>query len=232
MSSIRIDIEQLFASGRHTFMGVELIVERGSLIPRAETELLGHTALELMQGIHAPQIIDMCCGSGNLACALGHHLPTSQVWAADLTDDCVSLARKNTEHVGVSERVQVAQGDLFAPLDSLREWADCIVCNPPYISSQRLSEGDRSELLDFEPREAFDGGPYGLSIHQRVLREALSYLRPGGHLLFEIGQGQDRQIQALFKRVRAYDNIRLVEDAEGHSRVAVARKPVPQESVE
>ncbi len=206
-------------------MGVELIVERGSLIPRAETELLGNTALQLLEGIDAPQIIDMCCGAGNLACALAQRLPSAQVWATDLTDCCVALTRKNVEHVGVSEQVQVAQGDLFAPLQDLVDWADCIVCNPPYISSQRLSEGDRSSLLESEPREAFDGGPYGLSFHQRVLRDALSFLRPGGHLLFEIGLGQDRQIQALFKRARAYDNVRVAQDAAGNGRVAVARKP-------
>ena len=77
------------------FMDVELLVERGVLAPRAETELLGATALEL-----APEnarIIDMCCGSGNLACALASHLPRARVWAIDLTDACVSLAKRNAE---------------------------------------------------------------------------------------------------------------------------------------
>ncbi len=224
MDSHSINVEQIFAAGIHSFMGVQLLIERGSLIPRAETELLGHTAIGLLGEIESPRIIDMCCGSGNLACALAHHLPRASVWGSDLTSSCVDLARKNTEHVGVAQRVQIAQGDLFAPLVGVLDDTDLVVCNPPYISSQRLSEGDRAELLRSEPREAFDGGPYGLSIHQRVIREALNFLRPGGHLLFEIGLGQERQIRALFKRARAYENLRVVEASDGNPRVAVAQK--------
>jgi release factor glutamine methyltransferase len=97
-----------------------------------------------------------------------------------------------------------------------------IVCNPPYISSGRLA-GDRARLLDHEPREAFDGGPYGLTIHQRVMKEALPFLKPGGWLLFEIGEGQDRQIALLFQRARAYEAIGLAQNAAGTPRVAFGR---------
>jgi len=92
------------------FMDVELLVERGVLVPRAETELLGATALEL-----APEnarIIDMCCGSGNLACALASRSPGCRVWASDLTDACVSLAKRNTEFARVQNRVEVVQGNV------------------------------------------------------------------------------------------------------------------------
>jgi len=79
-------------------------------------------------------------------------------------------------------------------------------------------------LLENEPREAFDGGPYGLSIHQRVVKEALPFLRPGGWLLFEIGLGQDRQVKMLFERTRAYQDLRTVANAAGEIRVVGARK--------
>ena len=99
---------------------------------------------------------------------------------------------------------------------------DLVVCNPPYISTGRL-EKDRAELLVHEPREAFDGGPYGLSIHQRVLKDALPFLVPGGSLLFEIGAGQDRQIKILFERARAYEGVTLLGDG-AVPRVAMGRK--------
>jgi release factor glutamine methyltransferase len=203
------------------FMDVELLVERGVLVPRAETELLGATALEVMP-VNA-RIIDMCCGSGNLACALASRSPNSRVWASDLTDACVSLARKNAAHTGVAERVSVVQGDLFSGLKDLVGTIDLIVCNPPYISQAKLA-GERAGLLANEPREAFDGGPYGLSIHQRVVREALPFLKPGGWLLFEVGLGQERQVKMLFDRTRAYEDMRTVANAAGEVRVIAGRK--------
>jgi len=203
------------------FMDVELLVEKGVLVPRAETELLGATALEVAP--ERARIIDMCCGSGNLACALASRLPQARVWASDLTDACVSLAKRNAEFAGVPDRVVVRQGDLFSALKELEGSIDLIVCNPPYISQAKLA-GERAALLENEPREAFDGGPYGLSIHQRVVKEALPFLKPGGHLLFEIGLGQDRQVRLLFERARAYEGLRTVANAAGEVRVIAASK--------
>jgi release factor glutamine methyltransferase len=136
----------------------------------------------------------------------------------------VDVARRNVEHLALSDRVRVVQGDLFQGLSglALEGTVDAIVCNPPYISVKRL-ESDRATLLEHEPREAFDGGPYGLSIHQRVLKDAPAFLRPGGMLLFEVGLGQDRQVEALFKRARVYEDIRIAPDASGNGRVVYGR---------
>jgi len=79
-------------------------------------------------------------------------------------------------------------------------------------------------LLEHEPREAFDGGPYGLSIQQRVVKEALPFLRHGGILLFEIGLGQERQVRMLFERMKGYEGISLVANDAGEVRVISARK--------
>jgi release factor glutamine methyltransferase len=216
-----------YVIGRETFMGVELIAAEGALAPREETELLGNTALDVLRfrGSNTQRVIDMCCGSGNLACAIAHHLPGARVWASDLTDGCITVTRRNVEYVGVSDRVVVSQGDLFAGLAGfgLEGTIDAVVCNPPYISQGKLA-ADRGELLKHEPREAFDGGPYGLSIQQRVVKEALPFLRPGGVLLFEIGLGQERQVRSLFERAKAYDDTRSVANAAGEVRVMSGRK--------
>ena len=225
MSGDQPDVNAVYAKGKHRFMGIDLLVEPGALVPRAETELVGGAAVELAKGLPSPSIIDVCCGSGNLACAIAHHVRSATVWAADLTLSCAALAQKNVDQLGLTSRVTVGQGDLFEPLRALlpADGVDVIVCNPPYISTSKL-ESDRASLLENEPREAFDGGPYGLAIHQRVIKEALALLKSGGHLLFEFGLGQERQMKALFERSRAYSGLRFVQNAEGAPRAVVATK--------
>jgi release factor glutamine methyltransferase len=221
------DATTAYARGLQDFMGLQLLVAPGALVPRAETELLGTRAVSvaerLRSGAGPVRVVDMCCGSGNLACAIAVHVPEADVWACDLTDECVELSRRNVEHLALAGRVRVRQGDLFGALsaDGLEGQVDLVVCNPPYISSARLAQ--RSDLSE-EPREAFDGGPYGLSIHQRVLREALSYLKPSGVILFEFGLGQDRQLVKLLERTRQYESVELVADAAGENRVVSARR--------
>src|SRR6266508_944226 len=152
-------------------MGIEIIAAAGALAPREETQLLGRTAarwLEQQSPLVGDKLraIDMCCGSGNLACGIASAVPSVVFWACDLTDACVSLTRRNVERLKLTERVMVMQGDLFAQLAcrELESTMDLVVCNPPYISTGRLAK-DRAQLLEHEPREAFDGGPYGVSIY-------------------------------------------------------------------
>ena len=222
-------------TGHGTFMGLDLLVAPGVLVPRAETELLGRTAVEALDALAAapaaggkagpPRVVDVCCGAGNLACAIATRVPGARVWAADLTAACVDTTRRNVERLGLDGRVSVQRGDLLGALDGLglEGNVDMVVANPPYISTARLTGGDRRHLLAHEPIEAFDGGPYGLTIHQRLTREAPAFLRTGGLLLFEFGLGQQRQVELLFRRARTFADVRFVSDGAGEPRVAVAR---------
>lgn len=214
------------------FLGVDLEVAGHVLRPREETELLARAALALIEETRdeaagpQPRCIDMCCGSGNLAAAIAVHRPGAQVWASDLTDDAVAAARHNVERLGLDARVTIVQGDMFAPFAGrdMEESFDIVVANPPYISTRRLLDGDRAHLLATEPREAFDGGPWGLTLHQRLIADAAAFLKPGGWLGFEFGAGQGRQIAILLERSRAYDAPRWVCDEAGEERVALVRR--------
>lgn len=210
---------------RVRFLELDLEVRGAVLRPRKETELLGSVARNLLDHIDAaPVCVDMCCGSGNLALVLATHSVSARVIACDLTGDAVESARHNVAQHGLQEQIAVKQGDLFQPLDGLEGKVDLIVSNPPYISTSRLLSGDRSHLLLTEPREAFDGGPYGITLHTRLIVEGVRYLKPGGWLAFEFGLGQDRQIAALFKRSRAYEEPLWQSDEAGEKRVVYARK--------
>lgn len=218
--------------GAALFMGLAFPVLADVLVPREETELLAETALGLLRERAGPaRVVDMCCGSGNLAIALAVHAPHARVIGCDLTAGSVSAARANAARLGVAERVEILRGDLFEPLEGrlLDGRIDLVVSNPPYISSGRLAT-DRAHLLEREPREAFDGGPYGISILQGVVRGATRFLAPGGWLACEFGLGQERQVALLLERAGAYDAIRMVTDAGGAPRVAVARRVAPAAS--
>jgi release factor glutamine methyltransferase len=214
-----------------TFMGVELLVNAEVLAPREETELLGRAAIELLRERgDDPVVIDMCCGCGNLGLAVASQIPSAQVWSSDLTEGTIDIARANVERLGLSGRGSVVQGDLFSSLvdPGLEGSVDLVICNPPYISTARPG-GDRAHLLESEPREAFDGGPYGISIMQRLVSEALPFLKDGGWLAFEFGAGQERQTALLLKRTRSYSQIQFRSDDEGVPRVALAQRQGPVE---
>ena len=219
-----VHVRQRITEGRQQFLGLELLCGQGALVPRPETELLGFPAIEKIKTASSAHVIDLCCGVGNLACAVATYVPHARVWATDLTDDCVRWTQKNVEKLSLGNRIQTVQGDLFQGLEgqALEKTIDLIVCNPPYISSGRLAT-DRADLLKDEPREAFDGGPYGLSIHQRVVAEAPKFLKAGGWLMMEFGLGQHTQVRRLLERSRAFNDITLVNDASGYPRVIAGR---------
>lgn len=204
-------------------MDVELELAPGVLVPRDETELLGRTALAAIANVDHPLVIDMCCGSGNLALAIASARPGARVFASDLTAETVALARRNALRLELP--VTIAQGDMFSGLSCHRLGGevDLVVCNPPYISTSKL-DGESAYLLAREPREAFDAGPYGIAFQQRLLSEAAPFLRSGGWLAFEFGAGQARQVRALFGRTRHYGQPKLVTDTQGTPRVALARR--------
>jgi release factor glutamine methyltransferase len=225
-----MNVAEAYAKGIVSFMGVDLSVGSGALVPRHETELLGRAAAAAIAALPnaSPRLIDMCCGVGNLSCALAARFPNLRIWASDVSKSCVRLARENSERLNLEGRVEIRQGDLFGGLagQGLEGTIDLIVCNPPYISQKRL-ESECASLLEHEPREAFDGGPYGLSVHQRVITESLAFLRPTGQLFFEVGLGQARQVKILFSRSRAFEEVQFVNDPAGDVRVVAAKRAAP-----
>ena len=216
-------------TGRQLFMGVELIVARGALIPRDETGLLGNAALEKLRDIVRERakavVIDVCTGSGNLALALAHHEPHARIHGADVSADAVALARRNLVQTGLGDRVSFHCGDLLAPFDTSEFLGrvDLLVCNPPYISSGKV-DGMPHEIIDHEPRLAFDGGPLGIRILERLVKEAPRFLRDGGWLAFEVGQGQGRGVARRLERQACYGNVAEIADSRGEVRALMASR--------
>jgi release factor glutamine methyltransferase len=218
-------------TGRQNFLGIQLITGSEVLVAREETELLGREVIAILTALRVAdpdrelRLIDMGCGSGNISCAAAISIPSLRVWASDLTESCAALTRSNVALHSLNNRVEVFQGDLFEPLRGrgLEASMDIVEMNPPYIASTSL-EKQKAELLNHEPREAFDGGPFGISIMTRLIREAPAFLKQDGYLLFEFGQGQAKQVRMLGERSKLYSEIMFASDQNGEPRVAIFKR--------
>jgi release factor glutamine methyltransferase len=212
-----------YLTGRQYFMGIEMLAGPEALIPRKETEIVCKGALSKL-GDGLCQIIDVCCGAGNLGLALAALLPGATVTGSDISADAVALANRNAAFLGLGERAKFQQGDLFAAFD-LPEYVgkiDLIICNPPYISTARVDQMPR-EIAAFEPRLAFDGGPFGVRILTRLVREAHRFLKPGGWLAFEVGLGQGAAMRKILEASPNYREVESLTDARGEIRALLAR---------
>ena len=210
-------------TGRQHFMGLEFLAGKEALIPRVETEILGRAALAAARDLAAERgsitALDVCTGAGNIALAIAVHEPRTKVLASDLASEAVDLARANAKHLGVEGRVDLREGDMFGAFhtEAFLGKIDLVTCNPPYISSAKVACMD-PEVSRHEPRLAFDGGAFGLTILTRLIHEAPKFLRPDSFLCFEVGVGQGKAIARMLQKTEVFRNIEPVVDESGEIR--------------
>jgi release factor glutamine methyltransferase len=215
-------------TGRQSFMGLELLAGPGALIPRRETEILGRAALAKMRWIAerdgAARLLDVCTGSGNLALAYAHYEPRARVCASDLSPEAIQLAWQNAAHTRLAERVEFRVGDLLEPFETPEFLGACdfVSCNPPYISTAKV-KAMHPEISLFEPEPAFNGGVYGVSILTRLVRQAPRFLKPGGWLGFEVGQGQGPVLARQLAKNPQFSIVERFTDEAGEVRAILAR---------
>jgi release factor glutamine methyltransferase len=205
--------------GETEFHGLRVAVGPGVFIPRPETELLVERALAV-SGDAARTAVDLCTGSGAVACALAAGRPALAVWAVELSPDAAAWARRNVSRLGLGDRVRVLEGDLVAALEGrgLERRCDLVVGNPPYIPRPALG-GLPAEVRAFEPELALDGGPDGLVTIARILREAPRFLRADGRVLLEVGEGHAAPLREALATDPRYDTPRFYRDLLGDERI-------------
>ncbi len=212
-----------YVTGEMPFRHIVVKVVPGVFIPRPETETLVEEGLEFLRahGGDEPLVVDLCTGSGCVACSVAHEYSSARVHAVDVSDLAVGTARENAERIAVGERVSVWEGDLTSPLPgALRGRVDVVLANPPYIPSSDMDELPE-EVAGFEPHRALDGGADGLDIARRIMREAAILLRPGGLLAMEL---DERRVEDAAKVMEQwYEQCRTVRDLAGRLRVATGR---------
>jgi release factor glutamine methyltransferase len=216
-----------YLTGRQSFMNMEMIARKDALIPRKETELLATNAIRIAKEF-APQniyVLDVCTGAGNIALSIAKYCDNTTVYASDLSEDAVGLARDNSSLLNLEKRISFYSGDLLKPFETLglAGKVSLITCNPPYISTSKVSEMPE-EISAYEPKLAFDGGAFGVNLIKRLVTESNQYLVEDGYLLFEAGFGQAMMIRKLVEKTNLFRSFDTVNDEFGNPRVIWAKK--------
>jgi release factor glutamine methyltransferase len=199
------------------FYGHRFRVDARVLVPRPDTETLVEVAIERTKprSLYG-RALDLCTGSGCVAIAFAKARPTWRVTGADLSVEAATLARENSQRLGVAFASRWLTGDLFGAL-ATPEHFELVTANPPYIPHAEIAGLDR-DIKDFEPHLALDGGGDGLQLIERIVEQAPEYLAQGGVLALEIGHDQADRVAALFER-RGFSQIQRRRDYGGHERV-------------
>ena len=207
--------------GETEFWGLPFHVEPSVLVPRPDTETVIEVARAVRPDRAAPcRILDLCTGSGVIAVSLAREYPAAQVVATELSPAAAALARRNAARNAVADRVDVREGDLFAPVRGER--FDLITANPPYIASPVIPT--LSPEVRCEPVIALDGGPDGLAFYDRICAEAREHLVPGGAIVLEHGFDQADAVAARLTAA-GFTGVTLVHDLGKNPRVTRATAP-------
>jgi len=179
--------------GRQEFYGLDFVVEPEVLIPRPETEILVEAAIDALSSLDQPQFCEMGVGSGCISISILHHVKAAKAIGVDLSIEALAVAKRNAVTHAVDDRIVLIESDLFAAVSGK---FDLIVSNPPYIPSGDIATL-QFEVRDYEPLTALSGGPDGLNIVERIIRDAPSHLVENGTLMVEIGIGQSERVSEM-----------------------------------
>lgn len=214
-----------YITNRQEFMGLDLYVQDGVLIPRADTEIVVEKVIKKAVGIEQPRIIDMCTGSGAIAVSLAKKISGARVWAVDISDSALNCCNINVDRFELGNRVSIVKSDLFENIseEGLIGNTDIIVSNPPYIESAVIRELPVN-VRDYEPHLALDGGKDGLVYYRRIVRDSLYFLKGNGILAFEIGYDQGDKVKKIMEESGYYDNLNIEKDLAGFDRCVWGRR--------
>ncbi len=214
-------------TGSTSFCGLEIAVNRHALVPRPETEILAELGWQWLEFTlqrvpeqpkgWTPTALDFGTGTGCIAIALAVKCPAAKITATDISADALALTKENAARNGVAERIEFLQGDGFVALFDASERGrlarelsgadtrtscprsfDLIISNPPYIPSAEIATL-QPEVRDFDPRSALDGGGDGLDFYRLIASQAAAFLKPGGKVMLEFGDGQAEAIRRIFE---------------------------------
>jgi release factor glutamine methyltransferase len=208
-----------YITSKQEFWSLDFEVTSSVLIPRPETELLVEKAVELLPSRFSGRVLDLCTGSGAIAIALAHECHHLRVFATDKSPQALAVAKRNAIRHHVEERVMMAAMDLLDGFSPSAPLFDLVISNPPYVGEKEFCTL-APEVACHEPAAALrGGGELGLDVIQRIIRQIPFYLKPGGALLMEIGQGQAEPLGAELDKNTHVARYEFIRDYSGILRV-------------
>ncbi len=204
--------------GEAHFMGDTYVVNKNTLIPRPETELLVNEALKILENIKNPKVLDIGTGSGCISCALAK-LSDAEVIGIDISTAALQIALKNAEQLDLIKKAMFRKSDIYS---NVSETFDMIISNPPYIP-RSVKPALQAEVRDFEPEIAlFTDDEEGLEFYNQIIIDAHKHLNLEGYLLFEIGINQSAAVQDMLMQ-NGFRILNVIKDFSNIERVIIAQ---------
>ncbi len=178
------------------FLDYQLYVDERVFIPRPETEGLVLLVKKVLGKKEIENILEMGTGSGNIAIGLARIFPKAKIFATDISEEALAVAKINITRYNLEEKIQLIKSDLFTAPEVKNCFFDLIISNPPYIPSEEICRLAR-EVRDFEPRIALDGGEDGFFYMERIMEEGRGFLKEKGQIFLEIDPRLKEKIRKL-----------------------------------
>lgn len=201
------------------FMGIELHVEEGVLIPRGDTELLVDEVLKNIKKDDEKQICDLCCGSGAIGISMAYLRKNIRVDMLDYYPIPKKVTLINIKKYNLEERVSFIESDLLDVAIKKSKKYDIIVSNPPYIETDEIGKL-MDDVKKYEPHTALNGGIDGLDFYRKIATDSIKVLNEDGILAFEIGYNQGEKVKSLMED-NNFKEIRVIKDFAGLDRIVI-----------
>jgi release factor glutamine methyltransferase len=204
-----------YVLGECNFYGRTFRVNRDVLIPRPETEDLTRAALELLQEVPSPRVMDVGCGSGCIAVTMALERPDASVHATDISLRALGVARENAKTLGAT--VEFHRSNIMSELIPVTD-LDMIISNPPYVTPDEAPDMS-STVLEYEPHLAlFTESSDPLQYYRPILLHSRDALNPGGIVIVEINQRFSEEVVNLFHELK-FTDVAVVNDSSGKQRI-------------
>lgn len=219
----RAEFEPLqYITGKVEFYGMDFFVTKDVLIPRPETEILIESVIDSFDEKNSLRVLDIGTGTGIIPIVLGKNYPEFKLFAMDVSEEALEVAKKNAEKHNLKERINFFKRDIFQELKkSGNQKFDLIISNPPYVSISEYKTLQK-EITEYEPKEAVTDKNDGFLFYNRIAEVGRTLLEQNGFIFFEVGKDQAEGVKKILE-VKGYKNIQSRKDYLEIERVIIAQ---------
>ena len=206
--------------GHSGFYGRKFIVNKHVMIPRPETETIIGISIDTISKKNNPVIVDIGTGSGCIGITLALEIPHSKIFAIDISEEALSIAKKNAELYNL-KNIEFIKMDFLS--QDINHNVDLLVSNPPYIPQKEISSLMR-DVKDYEPMMALTDNSDGLVFYQKLSKIISEVVNKNGVTILEVGKGNHyNKVKEIFSK-EGYNNIETIRDLNKDRRVLMINK--------